>query len=408
MADKKALEVLVLGYGSAEVTFIDRLIGGLAGRGVRVTLASPSKNAIRPFRSANVKWLWVPSLTGGRIGRFVSLIRLGVSRAFGHTPRWYRVLLEQAQGLSAKVAVFLRYAPFVQHRWDVIYFLWNSSAIDYIGLFDSATPVVVSCRGTQVNIRPYLSGQESFRAGLTKTFARAARVHCVSQNILEEAEKFALDLAKAVVIHPAVDPDYFVPAASRKPHAALRLVNVSSLIWSKGHEYLLMSVGFLRDMGVDAELHIIGGGYERDHILFTVRDLGLEGKVTLHGRLPTANVLEELQQADIFVFSGVREGFGNAILEAMSCGLPVVTSDDGGVSEAVSDGVEGFVVPVREPMQMAEALRVLALDPELRYRMGAAARRRVQQMFRLADQIEAFIALFESTAICEGMSRDHA
>ena len=65
----------------------------------------------------------------------------------------------------------------------------------------------------------------------------------------------------------------------------------------------------------------------------------------------------------------------------MSCGLPVVVTDCGGMKEAVTDGVEGFVVPVRDPEAMADALLQLFKDSELRAKMGKAARQRVIKEF---------------------------
>jgi len=97
----------------------------------------------------------------------------------------------------------------------------------------------------------------------------------------------------------------------------------------------------------------------------------------------------------VFLLSSLSEGISNAALEAMACGLPVVTTDCGGMREAVTDGIEGFVVPVRDPEAMAEALLRLWKDPELRRRMGEAARERVLREFRLDQQISAFLALFK-------------
>ena len=78
----------------------------------------------------------------------------------------------------------------------------------------------------------------------------------------------------------------------------------------------------------------------------------------------------------------------------MSCGLPVVTTDCGGMREAVTNGIEGFVVPLRDTQAMARALMALAADPALRARMGQAARARVLKDFQIDQQISAFEKLF--------------
>jgi glycosyltransferase involved in cell wall biosynthesis len=84
----------------------------------------------------------------------------------------------------------------------------------------------------------------------------------------------------------------------------------------------------------------------------------------------------------------------------MATGLSVVTTDCGGMREAVSDGVEGFVVPTRDAKGMAAALGRLAGDAGLRARMGAAARARVLKEFTLEGQVRAFRDLLEEVRTC--------
>ncbi|HWQ83800.1 MAG TPA: glycosyltransferase family 4 protein, partial [Anaerolineales bacterium] len=278
-------------------------------------------------------------------------------------------------------------------RWDALYFPWNSAAIAYHALSELAIPVIVSCRGSQVNVRPHTPGNEAFMHELRASLQQAAAVHCVSADILQEATKYGLDPARASVIRPAVDPGFFLPPTSPPASSRLVIITTGALTWLKGHEYDLLALRQLLDLGVEAEFHIIGAGPERQRVLYTIQDLALEGRVILHGKLPSAEVRDQLQAADVFLLASHSEGIANAALEAMSCGLPVVTTDCGGMREAVTDGVEGFVVPARDPAAMADALLRLAQDPALRLRMGQAARARVLRDFDLKDQIIAFTEL---------------
>ncbi|HPX95945.1 MAG TPA: glycosyltransferase [Brevefilum fermentans] len=394
----KPLRVLFVGYGQHGTTFLSRLITGLLEKGIRLTIATPRKRDLRCILSLKPKWLWTPRLHSHLWADMIITLLLLVANPRLRKPIWFWKLTNQAEGWRSKFKVFFRYLPFTHRTWDVIYFPWNSAAIDHIGLFDSGMPAVVSCRGSQVNIRPHQRRMQAYIDSLTVTLEKADAVHCVSLDILEEALQYGLTRTKAVVIHPAVDPDYFIPADSKIPGQELRLVTTGSLIWTKGYEYMLMALSDLRYMGIDAKLHIIGEGYERNRILYTAHDLDLADQVILHGKLSSEQVRQQLQQADIFVFSSLSEGLPNAVLEAMSCGLPVVTSDCGGVREAVTDGEEGFVIPVRDPQSMAAALEILAHDPDLRRRMGQAGRARVIKDFHVQDHVDAFISLFESTA----------
>jgi glycosyltransferase involved in cell wall biosynthesis len=130
-------------------------------------------------------------------------------------------------------------------------------------------------------------------------------------------------------------------------------------------------------------------------VLHAIDELGLRDRVRLHGQVDSAVVLAHLQSADVLLHPSLSEGLPTVVLEAMACGLPVVVSECGGVREAVTDGVEGFVVPPRDPGRMAAALAELSREPELRRRMGRAGRARVQRAFTLERQIDAFVDLYE-------------
>jgi colanic acid/amylovoran biosynthesis glycosyltransferase len=291
-----------------------------------------------------------------------------------------------------------RWLPFAGRDWDVLYFPWNATAVAYLPLMDGG-PTVISCRGTQVNVSPHNPRRTALREGLPITFARAAAVHCVSAAIRDEATRYGLDVNKATVIRPAVDPAVFRPANSpRSPDGLFRLISTGDVIWRKGYEYALAAMRILIDHGVPAHFEIIGSGVENQRLLYTIQDLGLKDHVTWHGRLAPAAVLARLQAADVCLLSSLSEGIANVVLEGMACGLPVVTTDVGGMREAVTDGVEGLVVPARDPSATAEALMTFWRRPDQRARMGAAGRARVERDFRLDDQADAFLNLFRSVA----------
>ncbi|MCX7999488.1 MAG: glycosyltransferase family 4 protein, partial [Leptospiraceae bacterium] len=194
----------------------------------------------------------------------------------------------------------------------------------------------------------------------------------------------------------AEDTNFFKPGEKSLDKHKLNVVTVGSLGWVKGHEYALLSVRRLVSQGISVRFDIVGDGPERQRVLYTIYDLELQNHVRLLGRLSPEQVRDKLQKADVFLLSSLSEGISNAVLEAMACGLPVVTTDCGGMREAVTDGVEGFIVPVRDPEAMAEALIRLWKDPELRRKMGEAARKRVLKEFSLDQQISAFLGLFKS------------
>ncbi len=399
----RPLRLLVVGCSWPLETFLQRLFKGLAGTGVEITIASPVAPDAAWLQTNGLKWLHAPAWDDPIPLRLLRLAGMAAGAAAGGRRGVSRLKPHVAalpRGVS-RLRAWYRLLPLAGQPADVIYFPWNSAAISYGALYDLGVPVLLSCRGSQVNIGPHDPGRSDLRDGLRTSFSRAAAVHCVSKAIEAEAKAYGLDPAKSRVIHPAVDPDEFCPRArARTVDGPRRVIAVGSLSWKKGFEYALRAIRLARDAGFDLELEIIGEGGDRQRLLFGIQDMGLSGCVRLSGQLPADDVRERLQDADLFLLSSVSEGISNAVLEAMATGLPVVTTDCGGMREAVSDGVEGFVVPTRDTKRMADALERLAADVELRTRLGAAARARVLADFTLEKQVRAFRALLEEVRNC--------
>jgi colanic acid/amylovoran biosynthesis glycosyltransferase len=130
--------------------------------------------------------------------------------------------------------------------------------------------------------------------------------------------------------------------------------------------------------------------------VYTIDDLGLQDDVRLLGKCTPEKVRDTLRRTDIFLLTSLSEGISNAMLEAMACELPVVATDSGGIREAVTDGLEGYIVPTRDVVALAQSLEILWQRPELRQTMGNAARQRVLKEFCLEQQTNAFLSFYRN------------
>jgi glycosyltransferase involved in cell wall biosynthesis len=110
----------------------------------------------------------------------------------------------------------------------------------------------------------------------------------------------------------------------------------------------------------------------------------------------TDEVPAYLGMMDIFVLPSYREGFPRSILEAMSCGLPVVASNIRGCREAVVEGVTGYIVPPRDEGALQIAVEFLLGDPGRRKQMGAQGRRLVTEKYDYRNVREQFVAFIQS------------
>lgn len=171
-----------------------------------------------------------------------------------------------------------------------------------------------------------------------------------------------------------------------------RLVSVGRLKAPKDMATLLDALALLGDVELDAL--VVGDGPDAAALREQVERLGLEGRVRLCGERDDVPAL--LAEADCFVLSSRSEGLPVSILEAMAAELPVVASAVGGVPELVEDGETGFLVPPGDPAALADALRRMLTDAELRRRLGAAGRARVEREFTLDAFLAAHLDLYDS------------
>ena len=151
-----------------------------------------------------------------------------------------------------------------------------------------------------------------------------------------------------------------------------KVISVGRLSPVKGFSQLIRAFKTVVDLYPDWELHIFGDGPERESLLDEIQTLGIQNSVSLHG--PTKQVEEELTQASIYVCTSHFEGFGLSILEAMSCGLPIVSFDcPYGPRSLIDNGRSGFLVPLDDIQGLSKKICLLIEDANLRKTMGENA-----------------------------------
>ena len=123
--------------------------------------------------------------------------------------------------------------------------------------------------------------------------------------------------------------------------------------------------------------------------------VGLTDYIDVHTNVDSEKLRELYQNAAIFALSSNEEGLGMVILEAMACGLPVVSTDCGGPSTAVLNDETGFLVPVGGVKAFAERLRILVENPELARNMGRAGRKRAESNFSLTSAGRIYLDEYE-------------
>lgn len=179
-----------------------------------------------------------------------------------------------------------------------------------------------------------------------------------------------------------------IPASAQfKPPTQPVFLCPANLTPIKGHRFLIEAWATLGDFAADAELWLAGAGELDAALRARVRELGIERRVRFLGAVPherllsmyATNRVSAVVLPSIEAANGWHEGVPVALVEAMSYGVPVVTTPTGAIPELVAPG-SGFLVPPRDSMELAGAIRKVISDPGLAVRVGAAGRRRAIEL----------------------------
>jgi phosphatidylinositol alpha-1,6-mannosyltransferase len=189
-----------------------------------------------------------------------------------------------------------------------------------------------------------------------------------------------VDPSLAPVLAPnGVDVRAFRMAAPRNS-GPLRIICVARLIERKGQRHLLAALRRLRDAGVTATVKFVGTGDAAQAYRAEADRLGIADLVTFTGYVPRERIADHYADADVFVLPSHNEGMSVATLEAMAAGLPVVVTRTGGTAELVQEGENGLTFAWGDVETLVQHLAYLAANREVVRQMGAASRRRAEQM----------------------------
>ncbi len=192
-----------------------------------------------------------------------------------------------------------------------------------------------------------------------------------------------------------VDTDHFVPrlgAPSARCNTLLVLC-VGTLKSEKRQDVFLYALARAKTFIPTLRASLVGDGPLRGALEKLARDLGIEDAVEFMGTLD--DVKSVYQRGDMLVLTSDYEGAPNVILEAMACGLPVVSTRVGAASDFIVDGEMGFLTDARDVEAIADRIVRLASEPELRRQMGSAARARVEAQYSLSLLRDNLLGLYD-------------
>ena len=264
-------------------------------------------------------------------------------------------------------------------------------AIPIAQTFHALGSVKARYQGTRDTSPPERIGAER-RIGLA-----CDQVIATCQDEVRELGLLGIPADKVSVVPCGVDTGTFWPSGAAAPRSSPgRLLTLGRLVERKGIGTAIDALPQLPG----AEL-VVAGGPEPDRLAghaeyrrlrHIARDRGVSDRVIFTGAVPRARVPALIRSADVVVCTPWYEPFGITPLEAMACGVPVVASSVGGLTDSVVHGTTGLLIPARDPAALAAAAGTLLADPAMRIAFGEAGARRARRWYswpRVAAQTES-------------------
>jgi glycosyltransferase involved in cell wall biosynthesis len=285
------------------------------------------------------------------------------------------------------------------HRAQVDVLNTHSSTDSWLGAVACATlgeaPPVVRTRHVSTTVHDNLATRWLYRRGNSHivTTGEAIR-HQIASSV-------GVPLEQMTSIPTGIDLARFIPGNPHVARGRLGLPDrptlgiVATMRAWKGHSYLFDALAATRDAWKDWQVLVVGGGPDGDVLAAYVDRAGLANLVRFTGH--QEDVVPWLQSLDLFVLpSWGEEGVPQAVMQAMACGIPVVSTNVGAIGEAVEDGVTGLFAEKRSASSLATKLVTLRDDPSLRSRFSTAARAKAERVFGIARMLDAMERVFRS------------
>ncbi|MGB9586737.1 MAG: glycosyltransferase family 4 protein, partial [Armatimonadota bacterium] len=230
----------------------------------------------------------------------------------------------------------------------------------------------------------------------------------VSNGVVNALTAGGVDPQKITCVHSVIEAKrYEKKGSEQKVRAELGLEEdtnvisiISQLIERKGHRFLFQAAPKILEQFPKTVFLVLGEGKAEASLRRLAASLGIEDKVIFTGF--RNDVGEILSITTVLAHPATMEGFANCVLQAMAAGVPVVVTAVGGMPEAVRDGVNGILIPPRDPNAIADAVMKLLRDPELRCKMGAEGKRIAEGEFNVDTMVEGVLAVYRDVLKMDG------
>ena len=389
------MKVAVYSGNIPSTTFIENLIEGLAQSGTEILLFGKQTAEVK--YKGNVK-LYPTPVSGA--GLFINVIFQSLTLLVkdpGLFFKSYKALKNKKKKLKGIIKEAGIVFPILNNIPDIFHIQWAKTVEQHPELFELLdSKFIVSLRGAHINYSPILDLKlaDAYR----KYFPHIDGFHAVSEDIGREATKYGAEKNKIKVIHSSIKDELFLMESEvYKSGNTLDIISIGRFHWKKGYHYALDAMKILNDSKINFTYSIIAQGKIPEEITFLIDEYGLADKVNIIPGMKHDELIKKLQSSHLLILPSVEEGIANVVLEAMATGIPVLTTDCGGMDEVVNDRINGYIVPVRDPVLLSEKIKqFINSDFEFKTELVKKAKNTIKEEFSADKQIREFSEFYNS------------
>ena len=271
-----------------------------------------------------------------------------------------------------------------------------SAALTAKNILGGDLKIVTTLHGTDITL---VGLEPSFEPLMKYSIEQSDAVTSVSEFLKRETCDNYGVCKDITAIPNFIDTDDFRPVDSSAlrrllaPNGEKILIHVSNFRPVKRVTDAIRAFKLVLDAGVKAKFLLVGDGPDRGECESLARELGVWQQTRFLGK--QSELAAILSASDVFLIPSGNESFGLAALEAMACGVPVISSDIGGLPEVNVDGVTGYIVKVGDVKALAEKTLALLTDESLRKQMGDAALKHTLDNFTTGKIVPMYEAVYE-------------
>ncbi|MDQ3020519.1 MAG: glycosyltransferase family 4 protein [Bacteroidota bacterium] len=389
------MKIAIYSGNIPSTTFIENLINGLAQAGFEIYLFG--KQTKKVSYKGKVKIYPTPA---SDIKLILFVLTESLKLLFKN-PKLFFKFFKIMHGKSKTLKTFIKETgvliPIVNNEPDIFHIQWAKTVERYPEIFELLkSKIALSLRGAHINYSPLTD--ETLSNAYRKYFPYIDGFHAVSGAIGVEAMKYGADKEKIKVIHSSVKDALFQKKAKQyEPGQMLEIISIGRFHWKKGYHYALDAMKTLIKEGINLNYTIIAQGEIPEEIYFLIDEYNIKNNINIINGLDYDKLIEKLLSSHIFLLPSVEEGIANVVLEAMTAGVPVITTDCGGMSEVVDDRINGFIVPVRNPDKIINKVKEF-LESDLNFRNNIAenAKKTIMKEFTKDKQVKEFSGFYKS------------